>query len=60
MQLPAGTDRKNKKQAAEAACLNDIYPLGCPVYTSATVSGPVLAETTPPSSNTISGGLPKA
>ena len=36
------------------------YPLGCPVYTRATVSGPVFAETTPPSSNTSSGGLPKA
>ena len=36
------------------------YPLGRPVYTRATVSGPVLAETTPPSSNTSSGGLPKA
>ena len=36
------------------------YPLGWPVYTRATVSGPVLADTTPPSSNTTSGALPKA
>jgi hypothetical protein len=45
-----------KAEAIKIVC----YPLGCPVYTRATVSGPVFAETTPPSSNTSSGGLPKA